>query len=637
MSPTTYYCWLHEHRLPWYVLRRWQPRPDQNFPVLSGLLGPLLSAALVMLFLAVLDVLMHFTSRESVPGVIYVILGVVGFTSGIAHIGFAWLTWNQRAARQRAAGTATPSPRPGWFVRWLIGPLYVLLISFVTPLALLIAVENVRGALAWREVRAGLLAKGEHLSFREIVPPAVPPEENLASLPIFANLFEYGYQTTPRSGPIEWKDTNAQRRFWIMNLPDQQLPKRGKSEERSPTTLEEWAAAFRTSISNRLAKPPKPGTDEVFQPTYPAAPDGASAARVVLTALSVADAPLREICEASRRPYARFPIHWEEEFNALLAHLAPGKGLNRHLGLRVRARLAEGDVAGAFADLQCSLRVAELFREEPLLISQLVRIAQAAIAAETIWPGIQAHQWNEAQLAELQRTLEQREFLGPMAWSLEGERAGAVAMLDRWAARLAWNPSVLQEVAAVEAVDNGSGPLPLGPLFPSGWMRQNQARIASFHQRMIELGRGLATNAPADGLSRPLREFATQTQVAVKVPATPHNVLFRQLVPALNKAFHKAARANQTAQFAATACALERHRLKHGSYPENLAALVPAYLAQAPRDLMDGQPLRYSRTPEGSFRLWSVGLDGQDNDGVARLKQPVAESPEEGLDWVWPN
>jgi hypothetical protein len=97
----------------------------------------------------------------------------------------------------------------------------------------------------------------------------------------------------------------------------------------------------------------------------------------------------------------------------------------------------------------------------------------------------------------------------------------------------------------------------------------------------------------------------------------------------------KAARGEQTALMASTACALERHWRKHGSYPETLAALVPEFLPAEPRDLMDGRPLRYAKTPEGFFKLWAVGRDGVDDGGVAKKKGMAAD--ETGIDWVWPN
>jgi hypothetical protein len=51
-----------------------------------------------------------------------------------------------------------------------------------------------------------------------------------------------------------------------------------------------------------------------------------------------------------------------------------------------------------------------------------------------------------------------------------------------------------------------------------------------------------------------------------------------------------------------------------------------------PRDLMDGQPLRYRLNRDGSFVLYSVGADMRDDGG-----DPVPETPQgDSYDWVWP-
>jgi hypothetical protein len=65
---------------------------------------------------------------------------------------------------------------------------------------------------------------------------------------------------------------------------------------------------------------------------------------------------------------------------------------------------------------------------------------------------------------------------------------------------------------------------------------------------------------------------------------------------------------------ARTALAIERFRLPTDELPAHLEELVPRYLAQVPLDPFDGQPVRYRRRPAG-YLLYSVGADGQDNDG----------------------
>jgi hypothetical protein len=89
-----------------------------------------------------------------------------------------------------------------------------------------------------------------------------------------------------------------------------------------------------------------------------------------------------------------------------------------------------------------------------------------------------------------------------------------------------------------------------------------------------------------------------------------------------------------------TAIALKRYQLRQGKMPTSLTALVPEYLEAVPRDLMDGQPLRYRLNADGSFVLYSVGEDAQDDGGDSRhvdsSTSQQRRDPWLGRDWVWP-
>jgi hypothetical protein len=89
-----------------------------------------------------------------------------------------------------------------------------------------------------------------------------------------------------------------------------------------------------------------------------------------------------------------------------------------------------------------------------------------------------------------------------------------------------------------------------------------------------------------------------------------------------------------------TAIALKRYELRHGKPPASLAALMPDFLAAPPIDLMDGQPLRYRVRSDGSFVLYSVGEDGQDEGGDPSTVDSDTDwknqPPWAGRDWVWP-
>jgi hypothetical protein len=85
---------------------------------------------------------------------------------------------------------------------------------------------------------------------------------------------------------------------------------------------------------------------------------------------------------------------------------------------------------------------------------------------------------------------------------------------------------------------------------------------------------------------------------------------------------------------ARVACALERYHLTHGVYPENLDVLAPQFIAAVPPDVINGRPLHYHRTPDGSFLLYSVGWNEKDDGGVPGVRPSGAYDYRTG-DWVW--
>jgi hypothetical protein len=87
-------------------------------------------------------------------------------------------------------------------------------------------------------------------------------------------------------------------------------------------------------------------------------------------------------------------------------------------------------------------------------------------------------------------------------------------------------------------------------------------------------------------------------------------------------------------------CALERHRIETGGYPESLDALKMLDGSAPPMDVMSGKPMLYRRIPGGKYAVWSVGFDCKDNNGkrgVARDKSKPVYHGREGYqgDWVW--
>lgn len=528
------------------------------------------------------------------------------------------LCWNQRVARLKQNPDLPPGLRPLQFRfgRWALGLVYFVLLGVITPLAMVLTVENVRGQMAWSRARAQLAAQGERLTIREILGPEIPASENAGAARVFAPFFDYPRESVSQSRP---EVTNAIARFKdAVMTPGEYLPekpKRTATALRQPENMADWSAAYRKMLAS--PKPEAPSWAATLKLPAPGDP-----ARDVLTCLAVGDSVVAEVCAAAALPRAQFPLHWDRGFDVLLQHLANLKSVEINLKLRCAAHLAAGETDAAFADATNGLNVAELLREEPLLISQLVRIAGGALATGTLWQGLVQHRWSDAQLAVFQDRLARVDYHAGMILGFEGERVCSATALDR----LITNPSQLP-------AGEGGFSLPrLGIIVPFGMLRHNQVAIANYYTEYLHELRALQTNGMQSGFAPLLQAREDRDKIRwERTPYSPFTVLLKMLAPATARAEAKAARMQTVNYLARTVCALERHRLVHGSYPETLAALGPAFLPKPLLDPMNAKPFQYRRTDDGWFLLYSVGEDGKDDGGGFRAK---AKGPI--LDWPWP-
>jgi hypothetical protein len=116
---------------------------------------------------------------------------------------------------------------------------------------------------------------------------------------------------------------------------------------------------------------------------------------------------------------------------------------------------------------------------------------------------------------------------------------------------------------------------------------------------------------------------------------SPYNVFTPQLLPAIEKSLENAAKSQATVTLARVACALERFYLANDSYPERLEELVPSWIAQLPPDPINGGALHYRREAPDQFVLYSVGVNGKDDNGTVPPPKSSGGRPPRDGDIVW--
>ncbi len=101
------------------------------------------------------------------------------------------------------------------------------------------------------------------------------------------------------------------------------------------------------------------------------------------------------------------------------------------------------------------------------------------------------------------------------------------------------------------------------------------------------------------------------------LPLAPYSAM---MVPVMDGAYQAEWRVRMELGIAQATVAVEQFRREHERLPETLDELVPEFIDEVPRDVYtgDGAPVRYISELDGTFRIYSVGMNRQDDGGRTR-------------------
>lgn len=309
--------------------------------------------------------------------------------------------------------------------------------------------------------------------------------------------------------------------------------------------------------------------------------------------------------EAAARPQTRYPVDLTPGMNALLPHLSKLKSIARLLQAELVVAVDETNTASATDALKTMLAVGRSLGREPILISQLTAYALDAIAFASAAYLLNRLALDDQQLSALTASFAASEETNSLYIGLLGERA-----IFTTAAKA---PHIYFASAAGR---------------PGSSMQESMqdlmfglVRLTGFFERDFGFGvDALTTNLTLARLPDPHRSASRTNWTVIEDQARRGRyILSGLLLPALSKSVNRDTEDRAKARIAQAALAVERHHRAHGNVPENLAALVPAYLASVPVDPFDGQPLRYQRRDAG-YVVYSVGPDTEDDGG---LEKPI--------------
>ena len=173
-----------------------------------------------------------------------------------------------------------------------------------------------------------------------------------------------------------------------------------------------------------------------------------------------------ELRDVLRKPVLGANLDYSLGFELPLPHLARFKNASQTLLAAAMSDLHAHRPEAAAANVEAVLGVVQGMEPEPLLISQLVRIAIAHSALGGTWQVLQAPRVDDARLGALQRRWETVEFIDASRRAIEMERAMQLDSIR------VYRQSRAKFMASLDAWSTFMVALrPLVPIFPMFWQR----------------------------------------------------------------------------------------------------------------------------------------------------------------------
>ena len=475
-----------------------------------------------------------------------------------------------------------------------------VLLALFALLFVFLLFERIRGQVSLARYKRELVAQGEKLTFRELIPP-VPEGENGAPQILEAT---------------------------------ERLQK-GSVLPNNPPPMMKLVASGRAVVGFRENE--WVDYDNVTNHWDALAAD-----------LKANEVPLAQIRAALAKPVLNNQLDYSQGLQMTCPHIGPTLSLTKWLEAETQFALHEGRLPEALDSLVAQIHLLRLLGEDRILISELVRRAIAAIARAATWEALQADGWTDGDLARIQQAWQAEDFMAGMARSLEVRRAfgeTAFAHFSRSNEDAAYALFLADFLSRLSRDDGAYPPNSWRATYMKqiycwvwrlAWLHQDQRRYLEHMQRLLE-----ATRAAAVKKSR----ADVQSVVAWLSEKSSNKNFYDELrypdpesVVIVSRGVKHAMRAETERSLTMCAVALKRYQLRYGKPPASLDALVPEFLSSVPVDYMDGKPMKYHLNADGSFVLYSVGADGHDDGGDPSLPPDMYSyrSIWDGRDAVWP-
>ncbi len=344
-----------------------------------------------------------------------------------------------------------------------------------------------------------------------------------------------------------------------------------------------------------------------LQPPDPSAPLRPAVKRALAAFLQQNQDALQFFAQSEQYDQSRYPIDFTQGSDMELPHL---QGVNNGGKLCEMAAIldaANGDGKKAGDDVATALALARSLKDEPVIISQLVRnndiwFATAALNQSVNRTTLPVESLNA--LAQMFRETEASDARGESFYrALVGEKVVHLALLNN-----------REELLRLD----GKGQRMTDYLSNNANVSAEQDFEQSTFQKLLA--------ACQDPFPDRLKNFSDAVQQRASAAQSQGLLLGAAHVRELTQLGLRQARGVAHLRLALIAIALEQFRASHGNrYPDDLSELVPSDIDAPLMDPFDGKPLRYRKQGAG-YVLYSIGpyLNGHGGSGTMQQELGLA-------------
>jgi hypothetical protein len=321
---------------------------------------------------------------------------------------------------------------------------------------------------------------------------------------------------------------------------------------------------------------------------------------VITLALSIVE-------QGTQRESCRFNLDYDDGLYTLLPHIPDLRNLARIFCAKIYLEAENGNSDTAWEMFQTYLKFADALRTEPIIISQLVRIAMVKLSCDTIMKLCEIAPPSTQQATDIQSLLKDFVDIRPLVISIDAERM----LIGEWFFNLPKREILTQEQ---------------GDFFSDDWPDHIFQILRIYFKPTLLTDRELYLRFMHEA-ARFIENPSSRKQLDVleeEIEKKRHSITSMLIVSIIRiKQIHREMIVKLS--IAQTGLALLQYKQANNAFPATLEALK---LPNINDPYTDG-PLIYKNEGE-DFILYSVGPDKKDNNGIPRQGKQ-----EEDWDIVW--